>query len=110
MESIQRFPPDGRSRLCVSSSSSREDERRREEAEEDYQVPSSNLCLRQAAVCIPAPQRCVLVTGPAEVSVSPITTALLSRYVENSSSPPSVEDKQPQVLELGESSNTQYWT
>lgn len=35
-------------------------------------------------------------------------TALLSRYVENSSPPPSVEDKQPQVLELGESSNMQY--
>eukprot|EP00066_Takifugu_rubripes_P028163 XP_011617429.1 PREDICTED: E3 ubiquitin-protein ligase CBL-B isoform X4 [Takifugu rubripes] len=51
----------------------------RAETEEDYQIPSSTLCLRQAAVCISVPQR----------------------YVENSSSPPSVEDKQPQVLELG---------
>lgn len=86
----------------------------RAETEEDYQIPSSTLCLRQAAVCISVPQRCSVCPGSqahhCESSIlrscsGSKITALLPRYVENSSSPPSVEDKQPQVLELGESSN-----
>uniref|UniRef100_H3CT48 E3 ubiquitin-protein ligase CBL n=1 Tax=Tetraodon nigroviridis TaxID=99883 RepID=H3CT48_TETNG len=79
-----------------------------EEGEDDYQVPSSSLCLRQAPVCISVPQRysqCVLLTKLIGNNVSKLSPGEEevgeSRYVENSSSLPSDEEKQPQVLEPG---------
>lgn len=85
-----------------------------EEAQDDYQVPSSTVCLRQAPVCISVPQRysrCILVSklrgcqNLESLRTSWLDFILLFRYVENSSSAPSDEEKQPQVLELGESAS-----
>lgn len=50
-----------------------------ERAEDDYQIPSSNLCLSQAPICISVP----------------------SRHLENSSPEPSVDEKKSQPTEPG---------
>lgn len=85
-----------------------------EETGDDYQVPSSSLCLRQAPLSISVPQRYPQVHAGCqdnrhrrqqlEKKLVRLDSnfILLFRYVESSSSVPSDEEKQPQVPELGE--------